>query len=145
MHWTTQQISREAGFPTIGKFINEAHRNEMPFAPQRQGVENRYETPDLALAIALRKLRGLGLPIARSADLLRRVDRGALKVALDELTDGRVEAVLICIPLFDLDLLDESWTGVFTSRAAAAEAISESDLLVLDLGEMVTSIVGGLI
>lgn len=145
MNWTTQQISREAGFPTIAKFVNEVSRNELPFAPQRHGVENRYGTADLALAIALRKLHGLGLSISRTGELLRRVDRGALKVALDELTDGRVEAVLICIPLFDLDLLDEGWTGVFTSHAAAAEAISESDLLVLDLGEMVTSIVGGLI
>ena len=145
MHWTTQQISREAGFPTIGKFINEAHRNEMPFAPQLQGVENRYNTTDLALAIALRKLRGLGLPIARSAEMLRRVDREALTVALDELTDGRIDAVLICIPLFDLDLLEEGWTGVFTSHLVAAEAISESDLVILDLGEMVTSIMGGLI
>jgi hypothetical protein len=117
----------------------------MPFAPQRQGVENRYTTTDLALAIALRKLRGLGLPIARSAEMLRRVDREALTVALDELTDGRIDAVLICIPLFDLDLMEEGWTGVFTSHAAAAEAVSESDLVILDLGEMVTSIVGGLI
>ncbi len=143
MDWTTHQISREAGFPTIGKFINETSRNEIPFAPKRYGVENRYDVTDLALAIALRKLRGLGVPIARSADLLRRVNRGALEVALHELDDGRIEAVLICIPLFHLDLLDETWTGVFTSYAAAAEAISESDLVVLDLGVMITSIMGG--
>ena len=143
MNWTTQQISWEAGFPTIGKFINGASRNEMPFVPKRYGVENRYGVTDLTLAIALRKLRGLGLPVARSADLMRRVDRDALEVALHELDDGRIEAALICITLFDLDLLDQTWTGVFTSHAAAVEAISESDLVVLDLGVIVKAIVGG--
>lgn len=143
MIWTTQQISREAGFPTIGKFLNESSRNEIPFAPKRYGVENRYGVTDLALAIALRKLRSLGLPVARAADLLRRLDRQALEVALQEMDDGRIETVLICIPLNELDLLEEGWTGVFTSRAAAAEAILESDLVVLDLGVIVSAIVGG--
>ncbi|MBO6776417.1 MAG: hypothetical protein JJ897_13140 [Marinibacterium sp.] len=77
----------------------------MPFIPKRCGVENRYGVRGLALAIVLRKLRGLGLPIARSADLLHRVDRDALEVAFHELDDGRIEAVLICVPLYDLDLL----------------------------------------
>ena len=139
----TQQLSREAGFPTIGKFINETSRNEIPFAPKRYGVENRYGVTDLALAIALRKLRDLGLPIARCADLLRRIDRQSLEVALHEMDDGRIEAVLICVPLNELDLLEETWTGVFTSRAAAAEAISESDVVVLDLGVLVSAIIGG--
>ena len=143
MTWTTQQISREAGFPTIGKFINETSRNEIPFVPKRYGFENRYGVTDLALAIALRKLRDLGLPIASCADLLRQIDRQSLEVALHEMDDGRIEAVLICIPLNELDLLEEGWTSGFTSRAAAAEAILESDLVVLDLGVIVQAIIGG--
>ncbi|MCT4684421.1 MAG: hypothetical protein N4A39_11900 [Roseicyclus sp.] len=144
MNWTQAQIMREAGFQTKAQFSNESHRHHLPFRPKKRGVENRFSASDLAVATILRRLRGFGVPTSRAAELLQTLDRDALDVAVDALTDGRGEAVIVGIAAYDLDLLPQGWTGVFTSAAAAAAAHVESDLILVDVGTKIMDELEGL-
>lgn len=143
MNWTLRQIASEAGFQSISQFSNESHRNGIPFNPRKRGVENRYGVADLAIAICLRHLRRFGVPTARAAGHLQTLDRTALEAALDALTDGRVDHVIVGLPTYDLDLLPEGWTGVFLTPADVAAAIADTDVLAVDVGAYVKGHIGG--
>lgn len=143
MLFTAKDLALTAGFKTVTKFTNEMHRHGLPFGDgTRVGNSKRYDSVALAKAIIMSRLRAFKIPVAQHTDLLNMIDHAALASALHQLEAGEVECVLVGIPSWDE--LDD-FTGVFVSRDAAVTALTETDFILIDVGEMVQAHLQGLI
>jgi hypothetical protein len=141
MIFTAQDLALTAGFKTAAKFTNEMHRYGLPFGTGvRVGNAKRYGTIDLAKAIMMSRLRAFRVPVAQHKDLIDQIDESALASALDQFEAGKVECVIVGIPSWAE--LDE-YSGVFTSRKAALEALTEADFILIDLGEVTQAYLQG--
>lgn len=143
MLFTAKDLALTAGFKTVTKFTNEMHRHGLPFGDgTRVGNSKRYDSVALAKAIIMSRLRAFKIPVAQHTDLLNMIDHAALASALHQLEADEVECVLVGIPSWDE--LDD-FTGVFVSREAAVTALTETDFILIDVGEMVQAHLQGVI
>jgi hypothetical protein len=143
MLFTARDLALTAGFKTAAKFTNELHRNGLPFGKGlRVGNTKRYGAVDLAKAIVMGRLRRFRIPVAQYKDLIDQIDETSLASALDQFEAGEVECVLVGVPSWD-DLDD--FSGVFTSREAALEAMTEADFILIDVGELTQAHLQGVI
>lgn len=143
MLFTAQDLALTAGFKTAAKFTNEMHRNGLPFGKgTRVGNAKRYAVTDLAKAIVMGRLRAFRIPVAQHKAMIDQIDETALASALDQFEAGEIECVLVGVPSWaELD----DFTGVFTSREAALEALSAADFILIDVGEVTQAHLQGLI
>jgi len=143
MLFTAKDLALTAGFKTTAKFTNEMHRNDLPFGTGvRVGNTKRYGALDLAKAIVMSRLRAFRIPVAQHKALIDLIDETALASALDQFEAGAVECVLVAIPSWDE--LDD-YSGVFVSRKAALEALSEADFILIDVGDVTQAHLQGVI
>ncbi|WP_146214830.1 hypothetical protein [Loktanella sp. PT4BL] len=106
------------------------------------GNAKRYGTVDLAKAIVMSRLRAFRIPVAQHKALIDLIDETALASALDQFEAGEVACVLVAIPSWaELD----DYSGVFTSREAALEALTEADFILIDVGEVTQAHLQGVI
>lgn len=143
MLFTARDLALTAGFKTAAKFTNELHRNGLPFGKGlRVGNTKRYGPVDLAKAIVMGRLRGFRIPVTQYKNLIDQIDETALASALDQFEAGEVKCVLVGVPSWnDLD----DFSGVFTSREAALEAMTEADFILIDVGELTQAHLQGVI
>lgn len=146
MIFTTDELAREGGFAGTAGFRCETAKHQLPFrAFAKVNGANRYSATDYAIAIIIGRLRNwagqkMQVPVAgRFAEL---IDRDALEAALQQLEAGEVSEVIVGIPSFGEAL--EDFSCVFTSREAAVASLSETDLILVDVGEVMQAKFGGL-
>jgi hypothetical protein len=143
MIFTAKDLARTAGFESAAKFANEMHRHSLPFGnATRVGSAKRYGTVAIAKAVIMSRLRAFHVPISKHRELIEMIDDDALAHALDQFETGRCECVVVGIPSWaELD----DFSGVFVTRAAALDALTEADFILVDVGEAVQAHLRGVI
>lgn len=138
MLFDASDICRATGLDTKHRLQSELARHEIDLRPRRVGNSNFYDRSGLAVAYVLGQLRQWGVTTAKAALLLKWIDRDALEAALTAFFEGAGEAALVGLPPWDWEFTDQ-FTGVFTSRESVVAALSEADLIVVDVASYVSA------
>jgi hypothetical protein len=134
MMFLSSDLARAARFQSIEIFANETCKYALPFRPVgKVGVSNRFAAVDFCLAIVTGHLRSFGIPTSGVARHLEKLDRTALEVAIEQLQDGKISEIFVGIsPVLSWE---DDFSGVFTNRAAVADALVDLDLVIISVGD----------
>lgn len=145
MIFTTDELAREGGFNGTAGFRCEIAKHQLPLRPHAKvNGSNRYSATDYAIAIVIGRLRNWGgqkMAVPAAGRLAELIDRDALEAAIAQFEAGEVAEVIVGIPAWGKAL--EDFSCVFTSHEAAVAALAETDLILVNVGEVLQAKFGG--
>lgn len=136
MLFNTSEIAVSGCFNGPAGFRTEMAKHRLPIQPFRKiNGSNMYGSADFAVATVIGRLRSWGgqkISTPMAARLCEQIDRETLSIAIAQLEAGEISNLYICLPSWGDDL--EGFTCVFTSANDAAAALSDADLIVIEIG-----------
>lgn len=134
MIFLSADLATAGRFASTESFATETCKHALPFRPvAKVGTSNRFAAVDFCLAVVAGHLRGFGMALPAVARLLERIDRAALQIAIDQFENGEIREIYVGISAV-LGPADD-FSGVFTGRAAVAEALADLDLILISVSD----------
>ena len=140
MLFNTSEIAISGCFNGPAGFRTEMAKHRLPIQPSRKlNGSNVYGSADFAIATVIGRLRcwgGQKISTPAAARFCEQIDRETLAVAIAQLEAGEITNLFICLPSWGEDL--EGFTCVFTSADDVAAALADTDLIVIEVGAILT-------
>ena len=140
MLFNTSEIATSGSFNGPAGFRTEMSKHRLPIQPFRKiNGQNMYGSADYAIATAIGRLRGWGgqkISTPMAARMCEQIDRETLAIAIGQLEAGKIAELFVCLPSWGDDL--EGFTCVFTSAGDVAAALADTDLIVIEVGAILT-------
>lgn len=104
----TKQLAYIAGYSSPKRFTTDVLRYDLPIHPcgPESFRDNLYDLPGFLKAAVLRKLREIGLPVAKISPLLALLDDDAANEAAARFISGQIQS-LHCVVLLGSQLTAE--------------------------------------
>ena len=140
MLFNTSEIAISGHFNGPAGFRTEMAKHCLPIQPSRKvNGSNMYGSADFAIATVIGRLRGWGgqkISTPAAARFCEQIDRETLAIAIAQLEAGEITDLFICLPSWGEEL--EGFTCVFTSADDVAAALADTDLIVIEVGAILT-------
>ena len=140
MLFNTSEIAISGCFNGAAGFRTENAKHRLPIQALRKlNGSNVYGSADFAIATVIGRLRvwgGQKISTPMAARMCDQIDRETLAIAIAQLEAGEITELFVCLPSWVEDL--ECFTCVFTSAGAVAAALADADLIVIEVGAILT-------
>ena len=140
MLFNTSEIAVSGYFNGPAGFRTEMAKHRLPIQPSRKlNGSNMYGSADFAISTVIGRLRvwgGQKISTPAAARLCEQIDRETLSIAIAQLEAGEITDLFVCLPSWGDDL--EGFTCVFTSAGDVTAALADTDLIVIEVGAILT-------